>query len=201
MIDGTDSDPIQRLIANLTQLPGIGEKTATRLTMHILAGQKDFARSLAKSLEDVADQVRLCSQCCTFTVQDPCVFCSDQNRDDSLLCLVARPQDIDAIERTGLFQGRYHVLHGLLSPLDGIGPADLKIGELLARIRRTPVKEVILATSPSIEGEATAMYVANLLKPLGVKVTRIAAGMPIGGELEYSDSMTVGRALQDRRAI
>jgi recombination protein RecR len=199
-------DPITRLIQRLARLPGIGEKSATRLAVHLLRGPEGHARELAAAIIEVREKVRLCSQCCNLTESDPCELCQSPKRDPHLLCVVAQPTDLLAIERGGSFRGRYHVLHGVLSPLDGIGPDDLRIGELLARLAPdTPpdrvIREIILATSPSVEGEATAMYLARLLKPLGPKVTRIASGVPIGGELEYVDQVTLARALETRREL
>jgi recombination protein RecR len=193
------SDPIQRLIQRLARLPGIGEKTATRLAFHILRAPEAQARELAQAILEVREKIRLCSTCCNLTEQDPCLLCADARRDAHLLCVVAQPTDLIAIERSGQYRGRYHVLHGVLSPLDGIGPDDLRITELLARA--PAVEEVIIATSPNVEGEATAMYLAKLLKPLGVKVSRIASGVPIGGELEYVDQVTLTRAIEGRRPL
>ena len=194
-------DPIARLVEQLGRLPGIGEKTALRLAFHLLRADAAYARELAQAILDVKDRIRLCSTCCNLTETDPCPLCADPRRDARLLCVVAQPPDLLAIERTG-YRGRYHVLHGVLSPLDGIGPDDLRVAELLARLEgeRAPA-EVILATSPNVEGEATALYLAKLCKPLGVRVTRIATGVPIGGELEYADQATLSRALESRREI
>jgi len=194
-------DPIQRLILRLARLPGIGEKTATRLAFHILRAPEAQARELAQAIVEVREKIRLCSVCCTLTEDDPCAICSDARRDTALVCVVAQPTDLLAIERAGHYRGRYHVLHGVLSPLDGVGPDDLRIGELVRRLREDGPGEVILATSPNVEGEATAMYLAKLIKPLGVRVTRIASGVPIGGELEYVDQVTITRALEGRREM
>jgi recombination protein RecR len=197
------TDPIQRLILRLARLPGIGEKTATRLAFHILRAPEAQARELAAAILEVREKIRLCSICCTLTEDDPCAVCADARRDPLTLCVVAQPTDLLAVERSGQYRGRYHVLHGVLSPLDGIGPEDLRIAELVRRLGpgdETP-REVILATSPNVEGEATAMYLARLIKPLGVRVTRIASGVPIGGELEYVDQVTLTRALEGRREI
>jgi recombination protein RecR len=193
------TDPIQRLILRLARLPGIGEKTATRLAFHILRAPEAHARELAQAILEVRDKIRLCSVCCNLTEQDPCAVCADARRDGTLLCVVAQPTDLLAIERSGQFRGRYHVLHGVLAPLDGVGPDDLRIAELMRRVPEA--HEVILATSPNVEGEATAMYLARLMKPLGIKVTRIASGVPIGGELEYVDQVTLTRALEGRREM
>jgi recombination protein RecR len=194
------ADPIARLIQRLARLPGIGEKSATRLAFHILRAPEVQARELAQAIAEVRERIRLCSQCCNLTESDPCEICQSGKRDGGIICVVAQPTDLLALERGGHFRGRYHVLHGTLSPLDGIGPDDLRIAELLRRLT-TDVHEVILATSPSVEGEATAMYLARLIKPIGVKVTRIASGVPIGGELEYVDQVTLTRALDGRREV
>ena len=195
------ADPIARLIQQLAKLPGIGEKTATRLAFHVLRAPDGYARELAAALTDVKEKVRLCAECMNLTEEDPCALCRDARRDGRMLCVVAHPTDLLAIERTGGFRGRYHVLHGVLSPLEGVGPDDLRIRELLERLGRGGVEEVILATSPNVEGEATALYLAKTLKALGVKVTRIASGVPIGGELEYADGITISRALEGRREM
>jgi recombination protein RecR len=193
-------DPIQRLIQRLARLPGIGEKTATRLAFHILRAPEAHARELAQALVEVREKVRLCSVCCNVTEADPCAICSDARRDAHIICVVGQPTDLLAIERSGDYRGRHHVLHGVLSPLDGVGPEDLRIAELLRRLDGS-VHEVILATSPNVEGEATAMYIARLVKPLGPRVTRIASGVPIGGELEYVDQVTLTRAIEGRREV
>ena len=195
------ADPIQRLIQRLARLPGIGEKTATRLAFHILRGPESHARELAQALIDVRERIRLCSQCGNLTEEDPCGLCADARRDASTICVVAQPTDLLAVERSGQYRGRYHVLHGVLSPLDGVGPDDLRLADLIRRLQGGEVTEVIVATSPNVEGEATAMYLARLVKPLGIKVTRIASGVPIGGELEYVDQVTLTRALEGRREM
>jgi recombination protein RecR len=203
------ADPIARLVAQLGKLPGIGEKTATRLAFHVLRAPEAFARELAAALVDVKDKIRLCSVCCNLTEDDPCALCRDARRDARTVCVVAQPSDLVAIERTGGYRGRYHVLHGVLSPLDGVGPDDIRLRELLGRVAPRPgdaaadpaITEVIVATSPNVEGEATALYLARVLKPLGVRVTRIASGVPIGGELEYADGVTISRALDARREM
>jgi recombination protein RecR len=195
------ADPIKRLIQELARLPGIGEKTATRLAFHLLRGPKHQPRELAQALLDVIDRIQLCSTCMTMTESDPCALCGDARRDRDTICVVASPSDLIAIDRGGHFRGTYHVLHGLLSPLEGIGPDDLRIAELLRRLGGGAVTEVIIATSPSVEGEATAMYLARLIKPLGIKVSRIATGLPVGGELEYTDQATIARALAHRAVI
>jgi recombination protein RecR len=197
------ADPIQRLIQRLGRLPGIGEKSATRLAFHILRAPEAHARELATAILEVREKIRLCSLCCNLTESDPCGICGDARRDHQTVCVVGQPTDLVAVERGGGYRGLYHVLHGVLSPLEGIGPDDLRVAELMRRVgsQDTPVTEVILATSPNVEGEATAMYLARLLKPLGVKVTRIASGVPIGGELEYVDQVTLARAISGRREM
>jgi recombination protein RecR len=194
------ADPIRRLVQELSRLPGIGEKTATRLAFHLVRGNRQQTLDLAQALVDVTDKIRLCSVCMNMTEQDPCALCSDPRRDNDTICVVATPSDLVAIDRGGHFRGRYHVLHGLLSPLEGIGPDDLRIAELVRRVT-DDVREVIVATSPNVDGEATAMYVARVVKPLGVKVSRIATGLPVGGELEYSDQATIARALAGRALL
>jgi recombination protein RecR len=193
------ADAIKRLVQHLSRLPGIGEKTATRLAFHLVRAPKAHATELARALVDVAENVRLCSVCMNVTEADRCAICSDARRESTSICVVASPSDVIAIDRGGEYRGRYHVLHGLLSPLEGIGPEDLRIAELLRRLElASEVEEVIIATSANVEGEATAMYLARLVKPLGVKVTRIASGIPVGGELEYADQATIARALGAR---
>jgi recombination protein RecR len=194
------ADPIRRLVQELSRLPGIGEKTATRLAFHLVRGNRQQVLDLAQALVDVTDKIRLCSICMNMTEQDPCVLCADPRREPDMICVVATPSDLIAIDRGGHFRGRYHVLHGLLSPLEGIGPDDIRVAELVRRLDGS-VREVIIATSPSVDGEATAMYVARVLKPLGVKVSRIATGLPVGGELEYSDQATIARALAGRATM
>ena len=192
-------DPIARLTVLFARLPGVGEKTAQRLAFHVLKSDPQYARDLAEALLALRQEVRLCSSCCNLTAQDPCPICADPQRDAKLICVVESVPDLLAVERTREFRGRYHVLHGALSPLDGVGPDQLKIKELLPRL--DGVDEVILATDPTVEGEATALYVTRLLKPLGVRVTRIAQGVPMGGDLEYADQVTLARALQGRREL
>jgi recombination protein RecR len=195
-------DPIRRLVQELGRLPGIGEKSATRLAFHLVRGNRQQVLDLAQALVDVTDKIRLCSVCMTMTEQDPCSLCSDERRDPEVICVVASPSDVIAIDRGGHFRGRYHVLHGLLSPLEGIGPDDLRIVELVRRLGGAPpVREVIIATSPNVDGEATAMYIARVIKPLGVRVSRIATGLPVGGELEYSDQATIARAIAGRAVL
>jgi recombination protein RecR len=192
-------DPIRKLVQELARLPGIGEKSATRLAFHLLRAPKFQTRELAQALIDVTEKIQLCSICTNMTQSDPCNMCSDVRRAANIICVVSSPPDIVAIDRGGHFRGHYHVLHGVLSPLEGIGPDDLRISELIKRLGGDPpVDEVIVATSPSVEGEATAMYLARLIKPLGVKVSRIATGLPVGGELEYTDQATIARAISGR---
>jgi recombination protein RecR len=195
------SDPIRRLVQHLARLPGVGEKTATRLAFHLVRAPRQQTRELAQALLDLADRIRLCSVCANVTEDDPCAICTDGRREPDVVCVVATPADVVAIDRGGHFRGRYHVLHGLLSPLEGIGPDDLRIAELVRRLGPGQVREVILATAPSVEGEATAMYLARLIKPLGVAVSRIATGLPVGGEIEYSDQATIARALAGRAPL
>ena len=199
------ASPIARLVQQLAKLPGVGEKTAARLAFHILRASPEDAAALAAAITDVRQKIRFCSLCCDLTEADPCAVCRDARRDEGLVCVVAQPQDVVAIERAGGYRGRYHVLHGVLSPLDGIGPDDLRVAELVRRCGTGAgggaVREAILATSPSVEGEATAVYLAKLLRPLGVRATRIATGVPIGGELEYTDQVTLARAIDGRREM
>jgi len=236
------ADPIRRLVQELARLPGIGEKTATRLAFHLVRSNRQQVRDLVAALLDVTDKIRLCSVCMNMTEVDPCSMCTDPQRDPETICVVATPSDLLAIDRGGHFRGRYHVLHGLLSPLEGIGPDDLRLAELVRRLgssgpvdsasvlssprapsprgasgasspgraqdpgpdRSVPsgsVREVIIATSPSVDGEATAMYIARMIKPLGIQVSRIATGLPVGGELEYSDQATIARALAGRATM
>lgn len=201
------SDPIQRLVRELARLPGVGERTATRLAFHLIRRPESQVRELASALVDVVEKIHLCSVCMNLTEGDPCALCCDARRDPAVLCVVSMPTELLAIERAGHYSGRYHVLHGLLSPLDGVGPEDLRIAELVRRVEPAGqadgprVEEVIVATSASVEGEATALYLARLLKPLGVLVTRIASGIPVGGELEYSDQATIARALAGRSPL
>ncbi len=191
-------DPIQRLVVELAKLPGIGEKTAQRLAFFILKAPKEYARDLSKAVLEVTEKVRLCSVCCALTENDPCPLCSDPQRDGKLLCVVEGVADLLAVERTREYKGRYHVLHGVLSPLEGIGPDQLRIKELLTRLS-SGVEEVIVATNPDVEGEVTALYLTKLIKPLGIRVSRIAQGVPMGGDLEYADQVTLARALTGRR--
>ena len=195
-------EPVARLIEALQRLPGIGPKTAQRLTFFMLKRPIDEVRELADSLLAVKERIVYCSTCFNVTEQDPCRICSDPARDTGMLCVVEEPNDLLAMERTGEFRGGYHVLLGALSPLDGIGPEDLKVRELLARLDTgAGTAEVILATNPNVEGEATALYLAKLLRPLGLRITRIARGLPVGGDLEYADQVTLSKALEGRREI
>jgi recombination protein RecR len=195
------ADPIARLVRELARLPGIGEKSAQRLAFHVLEAGAEYAQALAEAVVGVVRDVRCCSSCQTLTERDPCAICADERRDPRIICVVEGVPDLLAIERTREFRGRYHVLHGALSPLDGVGPSDLKIRELLLRLEREPADEVVVATNPDIEGEATALYLQKLLKPLGLKLTRIAQGVPMGGDLEYADQATLARALTGRREL
>ncbi|HEY7286333.1 MAG TPA: recombination mediator RecR [Vicinamibacterales bacterium] len=192
--------PLVRLIEELQRLPGIGPKGAQRLAFHLLKTPREQTDRLVDAVRDVKEQVTYCSVCNNITDADPCVFCSNNDRDASVICVVEEPQNVAAIEKTREFRGVYHVLMGALSPLHGIGPDDLKIKSLLARVG-LGAAEVILATNPNVEGEATALYLARLLKPLGVKVTRIAMGVPVGGDLDYADEITVHKALEGRREV
>lgn len=194
-------EPVARLIDALQRLPGIGPKTAQRLTFFLLKRPADEVRELSASLVAVKERIVYCRTCFNVTDEDPCRICADPARDGRLLCVVEEPNDLLAMERTGEYRGRYHVLLGALSPLDGIGPDDLKVRELLARIEAGAVEEAILATNPNVEGEATALYLAKLLRPLGLRVTRIARGVPVGGDLEYADQVTLSKALEGRKEI
>ncbi len=205
-------DPVSKLIFELSKLPGIGEKTATRLAYHILKQEESYAKALADALLAAKQKIVLCQCCFTFTDVSPCRICANASRDPSVICIVERPSDMLSIEQTAGYRGLYHVLHGALSPLDGIGPEDLKIRELLLRLESAtpPVRELILATNPSVEGEATALYLARLIRPgardtsaatgggPGIRITKLAAGIPVGGLLEYTDRQTIGKALENR---
>jgi len=193
--------PIDNLIEALTRLPGIGRKTASRLAFHILRSSLSEAQGLARAILDVKEKIHLCSICFNLTDEDPCWICRDERRAREILCVVEGPNDLIAIENTGAFKGRYHVLHGTISPLEGVGPEDIKMRELLERIHREGVVEVILATNPTVEGEATALYLNDQIRPLRIRVTRIAYGIPMGGEIEYSDGMTLSKALEGRREV
>ncbi|PIE33865.1 recombination protein RecR [candidate division KSB3 bacterium] len=195
------TESVSRLINELTKLPGIGEKTAQRLVFFLLKAPESDVKNLAQALVDVKDSVRYCSVCGNITEQDPCPICNDERRNRRLICVVEEPNDLYAIERTREYTGLYHVLMGTLSPLEGVGPEDIRIQELLQRLQQEAYEEVIVATNPNVEGEATAMYLAKLLKPLGVTISRIAHGIPVGGDLEYADEITMTRALEGRRAL
>ena len=190
-----------RVVKLLSRLPGVGRRSATRMVLQLLDGSREHARELAQALEELVEKVQHCSTCYTYTETDPCEVCGDARRDRGTICVVQSVQDLLAIERTGEYRGIYHVLHGVISPLDGVGPGELRIGELVSRVGGGGVGEVIVATNPSVEGESTGMYVRKLLTPLGVRVTRIASGVPMGSDLEYSDRATLGRALTGRTEL
>ncbi len=194
--------PLQKLIEHFRALPGIGTKTAVRLAYHVLDMDADDARSLASAIVDAKEKIGFCNTCFNLSDRNPCAICASEKRDHGVICVVEQPQDVAAMERSHGFSGVYHVLHGALSPLDGVGPDDLRIKELIARISSSGegegVREVIMATNPNVEGEATAMYIAKLLKPFGVRVTRIAHGLPVGGDLEYADEVTLAKAMENR---
>jgi recombination protein RecR len=191
--------PIARLMDELRRLPGIGPKSAQRIAYHLLKGTDDEATRLGEAIGRLKEEIRTCARCNAITDQEVCVFCSDPNRSDRVVCVVEEPHNLMAVERTRDFKGRYHVLHGALSPLQGIGPDQLKVQGLVDRVRGGSVEEVIVATSPTVEGEATAVYLARVLKPLGVKVTRIGMGIPVGSDLEWADEVTIAKALEGRR--
>ena len=192
---------IQFLLDELERLPGIGPKSAQRIAYWILNTDKASALRLSQAIAEVKDAVHFCSQCFNYAEGEVCEICASSKRDDQVLCVVSEPRDIPPIERTGMFSGRYHVLGGALSPIDGIGPEDLRIAELLARLASHEVQEVLLATNPNIEGETTASYLARLIKPLDVKVTRLASGLPVGGDLEFADELSLGRAIEGRHTL
>jgi recombination protein RecR len=193
--------PVARLIEELHKLPGVGPKGAQRLAYHLLRASAEEAHALAGAIVEVKDKISLCSVCQNTTDVDPCIVCSDQGRDRSIICVVEEPLDILAVERTRAHKGLYHVLHGSISPMEGVGPEHLKVRELLERLRDHSVQEVIMATNPNLQGEATSMYVSRLLQPLGVRVTRLARGLPMGGDLEYADDLTLARALENRQEL
>ena len=197
----TVASPVAALINELSKLPTIGPKTAARLVFHLFNRPRHEAQSLAEAILAVKDKVRFCSICFRCPKHDPCDFCTDERREAATICVVAEAKDVYAIERTGAFKGRYHVLGGLISPMDGIGPAQLRVKELIERIGREEPHEIILATNPNAEGEATALYLSRLLQPLGVSVTRLAYGLPIGGELDYADEVTITKAIEGRSAL
>jgi recombination protein RecR len=193
--------PVARLIEEFHKLPGIGPKSAQRLTYYLLRAPAEEARALAQAIVEVKEKTVLCSVCQNITDSDPCAICSNPERDHGAICVVEEPLDILALERAGAYKGLYHVLHGVISPMDGVGPEDLKLQELLSRLRSGDVREVIMATNPNLEGEATAMYIARLISPLGLKVTRLARGLPVGADLEYADNVTLARALEGRQEL
>lgn len=193
--------PIAQLLEELERLPGIGPKSAQRLAYHILRGDAESAARLAEAIVEVKRSIRFCERCFNFAEGELCDICADPTRDPAMLCVVEEPRDVVAVERTGEFRGTYHVLQGAISPIDGIGPDQLRVRELVDRVGRGGIIEAIIATDPDIEGETTALYLARLLKPLGVRVTRIASGLPVGGDLEYADEVTLGKALEARREM
>lgn len=193
--------PIANLIDELSRLPGVGKKTAQRLAFHILEMEPLEAEKLAHSIVNAKEKIKYCSICCNLTDEDPCHLCKNTKRDKSTICVVQGPKDVVAMEKTKEYNGMYHVLHGAISPMDDIGPDDIRIKELLKRLQDGEVEEVILATNPTVEGEATAMYISKLLKPMGIKTTRIAHGIPVGGDLEYYDEVTLSKALEGRREL
>lgn len=197
----TRPDPLSKLIEQLQRLPGIGAKSAQRLAYHILKTPREEVDRLAEAMREVKERITYCSTCSNITDVDPCFFCTSPARDPRVICVVEEPENVNGVEKTRQFHGLYHVLMGALSPLHGIGPDDLKIKELLSRVATGTVQEVILATNPNVEGEATAIYLAKLLKPLGVRVTRIAMGVPVGSDLEYADDVTLQRAMEGRREV
>lgn len=195
------SPTIERLIENFEKLPSIGHKTATRLAFHMINLSKEGTEEFINSIVEAKKNLKYCSKCFNITDTDPCEICSNPKRDESVICVVEDVKDVVAMERTHEFKGVYHVLHGSISPMNGIGPEDIKIKELLERLRDTDVKEIIIATNPRVEGEATAIYLSKLIKPIGIKVTRIAHGIPVGGDLEYTDEVTLSKALEGRHEI
>lgn len=195
------SDPLRRAVGQLSRFPGIGERTATRLVYWLLRQPEGVADEIARALQALATDMRRCSVCCNVAASDPCPICADPRRDGGLICVVEQPQDVPAVDATGEFRGRYHVLHGAISPLDGVGPDDLRVRELLARVAAGGVREIVLATDPDVDGDATALYLAALLRPLGVRVTRLAHGVAVGTELEYADRSSLARALENRREL
>jgi recombination protein RecR len=191
-------NPLSKLIFELSKLPGIGEKSATRLSYFILNQEADYAENLAQALRDAKQKLRYCQECFNFSESEKCEICSDTGRDHAIICVVERPSDVTPIEKTSSYRGVYHVLHGLLSPLDGVGPEDLKMRELFVRLKEKEVKEVIFAINPSVEGEATSLYLSRLLKPTGIKTSQVAYGIPFGGTIEFTDRQTLGKALENR---
>ncbi|HLG51893.1 MAG: recombination protein RecR [Chloroflexi bacterium] len=201
MFSEATAEPVARLIEEFNRLPGIGPKTAQRLTYFLLRAPAEQSRSLAEALIRLKERTVFCSECFNITEEDPCPVCRNPARDRATICVVEEPLDVLALERTRSYRGLYHVLHGAISPVDGVGPEDLRIRELVARVSRGNVREVILATNPNLEGEATSMYIHGLLRPLGVRVTRLARGLPVGGDLEYADEVTLIRAFEGRREM
>jgi len=195
------AEPIARLLEELERLPGVGPKSAQRVAFHLLKGDDATARRLADAIVEVKRQIHFCTRCFNFSTEELCEYCQDPRRDLSYLCVVEEPRDVVAIERTGEFHGLYHVLQGAISPIDGIGPEQIRARELIDRLADGSVTEVVIATNPNIEGETTALYLSRLIKPLGIKVTRIASGLPVGGDLEFADEVTLGRALEARREM
>ncbi|MFQ5657543.1 MAG: recombination mediator RecR [Candidatus Methylomirabilales bacterium] len=195
------ASPLNRLVDVLMHLPGVGAKTAQRLAFYLLKASREEAMRLAEAIVELKEKIRICERCHNIAEEEQCAICQDPTRDDSMLCVVEEANDLMAVERTGMFKGRYHVLQGSLSPIEGRGPDQITARELLGRVRSGGVKEVILATNPNVEGEATALYLARLLAPHGVRITRIAHGLPVGGDLEYADEVTLGRALEGRREM
>jgi recombination protein RecR len=193
--------PVQDLIDELGRLPGIGPKSAQRIAFHLLKLDKQDALRLARAIGEVKDRVSFCRTCFNVSEGEECGICGDSRRDATVVCVVEEPRDLVAVEKTGEFHGRYHVLQGAISPIEGVGPDQLRVRELMDRIGRHGIEEIILCTNPNLEGEATAMYLARLLKPMGLRVTRIASGLPVGGDLEYADELTLGRALEGRREV
>jgi recombination protein RecR len=193
------AEPINQLIRRLARFPGVGEKTASRLALYILRCSKEEAVDLAKSIINVKEKITLCPICYNLTDQNPCIICKDEKREKEVVCVIEEPGDLMALEGSGEFRGGYHVLHGVISPLDGVNPDDIRIKELMERLGGDQIKEVIIATNPTTNGNATALYLSKLIKPLGVKVTRIAQGIPIGGDIEYTDEVTLKKALEGRR--
>ena len=194
-------EPIARMVNQLSKLPGVGQKTAQRLAYHIISLPEEQVRELAASIYNGKKQVHFCSVCGNYATEDPCPMCKDDDRKNGLLCVVKDPRDVAAMERMRDFNGQYHVLHGVISPMQGVGPDDIRIRELLARLSDGSIKEVILATNPDVEGEATAAYIARLIKPMGIRVTRIAHGIPVGADLEYTDEVTLSRAFSGRSEL
>jgi recombination protein RecR len=195
------AEPIEKLIDEFRKLPGIGSKSAQRLAYNVLRRSREDAERLSRAIMEVKEKIIYCSRCNNFSDRDPCRYCTDAARSNETICVVEEPHDILAVEKTREYHGRYHVLHGVLSPINGIGPGDLKLSNLLERLREGNVREIILATNPNVEGEATAIYLAKLLKPIGIKVSRIALGLPVGSDLEFADEVTMSKALEHRHEL